>query len=139
MSLQEESGDSEETGKGTTGDSEIGSATSESWRDWSNRGGDIAGGSHWGGRHGGGGNRDTLSADGHTGGVDRSNTSAGAVGDGQGGSLSDGVGHTTLNDAGRARAVGSILSHDISDIADGRGRVGPGGNTSREGEGSEDG
>jgi len=137
MSLQEESSDTKETDKGASGDSEVGSATSESWRDWGNRGGDIAGGSHWRCRHGG--NRGTLSADRHAGGVDRSDASARAVGDSQGGSLSDGVGNTTLDDAGGAWAVGGVLSHDISDIADGGGGVLPGGNASREGEGSEDG
>ena len=38
------------------------------------------------------------------------------VGDGQGGSLADGVGLTLVGDLGRVRAVGGVGSHDVGDV-----------------------
>jgi len=62
-----------------------------------------------------------------------------AVGDGQGGGLSDGVGDTTVGDLSGLRAVGLVGSHNLSRVDWELGIVAPGIGTSDKGGGSSDG
>jgi len=83
-------------------------------------------------------NRDWgAGARGDNGGADGLGDRARAVGDGQGGGLSDGVGDATMGDLSSFRAVGGVGSHNLSRV-DWAGVVAPGIGTGDEGGGSSD-
>lgn len=133
----QESSESQDTGQTSTGHDDLGGASGgrrgggrlsrRSGRTSRGSGGSSGEGDDGAvlgrGQHGGSGRsrgslRNAGVADHRAGGGDRLGDSARAVGDGEGSSLSHGVGAATVGDLGRSRAVGDVGLDDLSNDGD---------------------